>query len=42
MNTNERTPTRSKDFDADIVLGPDASIGDKVKAVESVIAILPE
>lgn len=33
MNTNERTPTRSKDFDADIVLGPDASIGDKVKAL---------
>ena len=33
MNEKERTPTRSKNFDADIILGPDASIGDKVKAL---------
>jgi len=33
MNIQEKNPTRSRDFDAEIVLGPDATIGDKVKAL---------
>ena len=31
MSTHDKT--RSRDFDAEIVLGPDATIGDKVKAL---------
>ncbi len=31
MSTKEKT--KSRDFDADIILGPDATIGDKVKAL---------
>ncbi|HUM60279.1 MAG TPA: helix-turn-helix transcriptional regulator [Clostridia bacterium] len=33
MSTPEKKPTRSRDFDAEIILGPDATIGDKVKAL---------
>lgn len=29
----KKTPTRSRDFDADIELSPDATIGDKVRAL---------
>ena len=33
MSTQERTPTRSRDFDAEVNLGPDATIGDKLRAL---------
>ena len=33
MNSQDKKSTRSRDFDAEIVLGPDATIGDKVKAL---------
>ena len=33
MSAQERTPTRSRDFDAEVNLGPDATIGDKLKAL---------
>ncbi|MBQ7486933.1 MAG: helix-turn-helix transcriptional regulator [Clostridia bacterium] len=33
MRTQEKSPTRSRDFDAEIILGPNATIGDKVKAL---------
>ena len=33
MSTPERTNTRSRDFDAEVDLGPDATIGDKLKAL---------
>ena len=33
MSTQEKKLTRSRDFNSDIILGPDATIGDKVKAL---------
>ena len=33
MSNQEKKPTRSRDFDAEVILGPDASIGDKLKAL---------
>lgn len=33
MSTQDKKNTRSRDFDAEIILGPDATIGDKVKAL---------
>lgn len=33
MSTKEKETTKSRDFDAEITLGPDATIGDKVKAL---------
>ena len=33
MSTKEKKTTKSRDFDAEITLGPDATIGDKVKAL---------
>lgn len=33
MSNQEKKPTRSRDFDAEVILGPDATIGDKLKAL---------
>ena len=33
MSNQEKKPTRSRDFDAEMILGPDATIGDKLKAL---------
>lgn len=33
MNVQEKAPTRSKDFGAEVNLGPDATIGDKLRAL---------
>ena len=33
MSTQDKQPTRSRDFDADITIGPDATIGDKLRAL---------
>ena len=33
MNGQEKKPTRSRDFDAEIILGPEATIGDKLRAL---------
>ena len=33
MSTQEKKLTRSRDFNSDIILGPNATIGDKVKAL---------
>lgn len=33
MSTQEKKTTKSRDFDAEITLGPEATIGDKVKAL---------
>ena len=33
MSNQEKKSTRSRDFDAEVILGPDATIGDKLKAL---------
>ena len=33
MSNQEKKPTRSRDFDAEVILGPDATIGVKLKAL---------
>lgn len=33
MNSQKKKLTRSRDFDSDLTIGPDATIGDKVKAI---------
>ncbi len=33
MSTQDKKTTKSRDFDAEIILGPDATIGDKLKAL---------
>lgn len=33
MSTPEKTPTKSRNFDTEVTLGPDATIGDKLKAL---------
>ena len=33
MSNQEKKPTRSRDFDTEVILGPDATIGDKLKAL---------
>ena len=33
MSNQEKKPTRSRDLDAEVILGPDATIGDKLKAL---------
>lgn len=33
MTGQNKKPTRSRDFDAEIILGPNATVGDKVKAL---------
>ena len=33
MSNQEKKPTRSRDFEAEVILGPDATIGDKLKAL---------
>ena len=33
MSNQEKKPTRSRNFDAEVILGPDATIGDKLKAL---------
>ena len=33
MSNQEKKPTRSRDFDAQVILGPDATIGDKPEKI---------